>query len=122
MTQKGMTRKNVDYIRYADDFVIFSRDRKWLESIIPAINNFLSKELKLELHPDKLFIKTIASGVDFLGWVNFPDHCVLRTKTKRRMMSRIKQYHNPNHIDSCLGLLSHGNAFKIRKKLLNSLL
>ena len=86
------------------------------------VNNFLSKELNLELHPNKLFIKTIASGVDFLGWVNFPDHCVLRTKTKRRMMGRINQNQNSASITSYLGLLNHGNAFKVRKKLLDSLL
>ena len=118
----GMTRKKVDYIRYADDFVIFSDSKEWLVGVIPVIKNFLSVELKLELHPDKLFIKTIASGVDFLGWVNFPDHRVLRTKTKRRMMNRAGQGDNPASIASYLGLLNYGNAFKIRKKLLDSLL
>ena len=29
------------YIRYADDFVLLSEDRNWLEAKIPAINNFL---------------------------------------------------------------------------------
>ena len=56
---------------------------------IPKIADFLYEHLKLELHPDKLFIKTLASGVDFLGYVHFPDHWVLRTATKRRMLKRI---------------------------------
>ena len=30
------------YIRYADDFVLFSEDRFWLESIIPRMTDFLS--------------------------------------------------------------------------------
>ncbi|OGI86443.1 hypothetical protein A3A01_01040 [Candidatus Nomurabacteria bacterium RIFCSPLOWO2_01_FULL_39_17] len=55
------------YIRYADDFVILSEDGNYLEKILPEINNFLEKKLKLQLHPDKVFIKTLASGVDFLG-------------------------------------------------------
>lgn len=59
------------YIRYADDFVILSPDKKYLENIIPAIAEFLQNTLKLTLHPDKIFIKTLYSGVDFLGWVNF---------------------------------------------------
>src|SRR3989344_2221229 len=78
------------YIRYADDFVFFSPDRAGLESLIPRIRTFLREKLQLELHPDKLFIKTLASGVDFLGWVHFPDHRVIRTATKKRMMKRIR--------------------------------
>ena len=31
------------YIRYADDFVIFSDDKSWLENLIKPINDFLSK-------------------------------------------------------------------------------
>lgn len=105
------------YIRYADDFVIFSENKKWLEDIVPAIAKFLREELKLELHPDKLFIKTIASGVDFLGWVNFPDHRILRTKTKKRVIKRILKNGNQEIISSYLGLLKHGNAKKIRSKI-----
>ena len=77
------------YIRYADDFVILSDNHMWLESILPVIRNFLEERLKLQLHPDKVSIKTVSSGIDFLGWVNFPDHRVLRTATKRRMVKRI---------------------------------
>jgi len=80
------------YIRYSDDFVFFSRDKNWLVSIVPIIQSFLNIELKLELHPRKLSISTLASGVDFLGWVHFPHHRVLRTTAKRRMMKRIREY------------------------------
>src|SRR3989339_1858826 len=45
------------YLRYADDFMIFSDDRVWLEKQILPIQKFLRNELKLDLHPDKLFIK-----------------------------------------------------------------
>lgn len=78
------------YVCYADDFVFLSRNKNWLESIIPRIQEFLQINLKLSLHPDKLFLKTVASGVDFLGWVNFPDHRLLRNKTKRRMLRNIR--------------------------------
>src|SRR5258706_5109559 len=45
------------YIRYADDFVVLSGDKKYLEDLLPKIRDFLSKELKLDLHPGKVFIK-----------------------------------------------------------------
>lgn len=73
------------YIRYADDFVILSDSKNYLENLLSNIFYFLDKQLKLQLHPDKLFIKTIASGVDFLGWVHFPEHRVLRTTTKKNV-------------------------------------
>ena len=75
-------------------------------------------QLKLILHPDKVYIKTLASGVDFLGWVNFLDHRVLRTITKRRMFKRMQVNSNENVIQSYLGLLGHGNT---KKLLLNVL-
>lgn len=104
------------YIRYADDFAILSEDKEWLEYVLPAIQDFLFSRLRLELHPDKVFIKTLSSGVDFLGWVHFPDHRVLRTATKKRMMRRIeRQQGKPETIQSYLGLLSHGNAKKLQR-------
>jgi len=106
------------YIRYADDFVIFSKDRHWLVNLIPKIRAFLAYKLRLGLHPDKLFIKTLASGVDFLGCVNFPDHRVLRTATKRRMIKRMKGIQKSGTKQSYLGLLRHGNTFKIKKEII----
>jgi len=106
------------YVRYADDFVILSQDKKWLEDAVPAISNFLSDNIKLQLHPDKVFIKTIASGVDFLGWINFPDHKVLRNNTKRRMFRNIVNKQGRfETVQSYLGLIKHGNADKIRRDI-----
>lgn len=108
------------YIRYADDFVILLNDRVWLENQVPVIKDFLWEKLKLEAHPDKIYIKTMASGVDFLGWVHFSKYRVLRTKTKRRMMKKINNHAKPESLASYLGLLKHGHSHKITKELLNS--
>jgi RNA-directed DNA polymerase len=98
------------YIRYADDFVFLSQDRGWLENILVKIEHFLWNNLKLQMHPDKISIETLASGIDFLGWVHFPDHRVIRTVTKRRMFKNIKNKRGDNDtVQSYLGLLSHGN-------------
>ncbi|MDD4901478.1 MAG: hypothetical protein PHS62_05295 [Patescibacteria group bacterium] len=107
-------------MRYADDFVIFSENRRWLENLSETVERFLRDNLKLELHPDKVFIKTIVSGVDFLGWINFPRHAVLRTKTKRRMMSRIRENSVPESLASYLGLLKYGNTFELEQELRNN--
>lgn len=106
------------YIRYADDFVFLSEDKAWLEAILPMIDQFLTNRLKISLHPNKVFIKTLFSGVDFLGWVNFPDHRTLRTVTKRRMYRRISEFGGKKEtVQSYLGLLQHGNAKKLKRGL-----
>ena len=106
------------YIRYADDFVLLSRDKNFLEQTLRYIEVFLREKLKLQLHPDKVFIKTLASGVDFLGWVHFPDHRVLRTATKRRMFRRIAEVNGKQETaQSYRGLLSHGNTHKLRRQI-----
>lgn len=106
------------YIRYADDFVVFSRDRVWLEDILLQMKCFLLRNLKLQMHPDKVFIKTLASGVDFLGWTHFPDHRVLRTATKRRMFRNIEAKGNKKEVvQSYLGLLKYGNAWRLMERI-----
>ncbi len=104
------------YIRYADDFVVMSRDRNYLEVVRQKIEDFLSQELKLQLHPDKVFIKTLASGVDFLGWVHFHHHKTLRTVTKKRMFRKVSE----KNVMSYLGLLKHGNGYKLSRKILTN--
>ncbi|MDP3999766.1 MAG: reverse transcriptase domain-containing protein [bacterium] len=110
--------KAMYYIRYADDFVILSQNKDWLENQIKPIQDFLSEKLRLELHPNKIVIKTLSSGVDFLGWVNFFDHRVLRTATKRRMLKRIKENPAEATINSYLGLMRHGNTGKLKRKII----
>ncbi|OGG95843.1 hypothetical protein A3E04_02250 [Candidatus Kuenenbacteria bacterium RIFCSPHIGHO2_12_FULL_42_14] len=117
------------YLRYADDFVFLSADKDWLEKQISEVGRFLSDELKLELHPDKIFLKTLASGVDFLGLVNFPDHRILRTSTKRRMIRKIKEKEKDlaigligrdkfyETVNSYLGMLKHCCGEKIRREI-----
>lgn len=107
------------YIRYSDDFVILSEDKAELEDMLLNIKDFLLKTLKLELHPNKVSIETVASGVDFLGWVHFPDHRVLRTATRNRMLRNPKlKNKNKATINSYLGLLQHGNTEKLKKGVL----
>jgi len=105
------------YIRYADDFVVFSQNKCFLEKQSALIKSFLQKSLKLEVHPQKIFIKTLASGVDFLGWVNFFDHRVLRTKTKKRILIRLRQNPTKETFASYLGLLKWGNGYKIKRQI-----
>lgn len=104
------------YVRYADDFVLMSEDRSCLVSVLPAIGTFLRERLKLDLHPDKVSIRTVASGIDFLGWVHFTDHRVIRTTTRRRILKRLAKHTAHETLASYAGLLGHGNAKRLTQE------
>ncbi len=107
------------YIRYADDFVILSCDKSELLDHLAKITAFLSEQLILILHQNRVFIKILVSGVDFLGWVHFSHHCALRTKTKIRMRRRVSHCQDRQTVESYLGMLTHGNAFGLSEDLKN---
>ncbi len=103
------------YIRYADDFVILSGDKIYLRKLTTLISRFLADNMKLQLHPNKVFIKNIGSGLDFLGWVHFPHHRVLRNTTKRRLFKALASDDSEASLISYHGLLKHGNGYKLQK-------
>ena len=121
------------YLRYADDFVILSYDHTHLEGLIPQIRDFLVANLKLELHPRKVIICKFSQGIDFLGYVTFPYHILLRTKTKIRMMRNIKQNIQllktgetsesafEHFLQSYLGLLKHCRGKTIYDEIIRML-
>ncbi|MDO8499357.1 MAG: reverse transcriptase/maturase family protein [bacterium] len=106
------------YARYADDFIFLADGKHALEKIIPKVQVFLKSDLKLTLHPDKVFIKTASSGVDFLGWLHFSDHRILRAKTKQRMFRSIRRSPKEATVQSYLGLMRHGNSHQLRREVL----
>ena len=78
---------------------------------------FLKETLKLILHPNKIFLKTFPSGIDFLGWVNFSSHRVLRKSTEKRATLRARENSTPGTLQSYLALLKHCNTHKIQERL-----
>ena len=117
------------YIRYCDDFIILGRGEKHLLDILPHIQEFLTNELRLALHPDKIILCKLSAGIDFLGYVVLPYHTVLRTRTKRRMMKKIFAKHNTfldgaindkdflASISSYEGMLKHCRGHELRQRL-----
>ncbi|KKT57173.1 MAG: Retron-type reverse transcriptase [Candidatus Giovannonibacteria bacterium GW2011_GWC2_44_9] len=105
------------YFRYTDDFIILSRRENYLKLLLPIIKSFLKERLKLQLHPNKVFIRKLSQGIDFLGYVVLPYHRVLRTTTKRRMFKKI----NAKNLQSYLGILKHCMGYKLRVKVFERL-
>jgi hypothetical protein len=77
------------YFRYCDDFVIVHPDKGFLEDVMKRIGNFLFEVLLLDLHPNKVEIRKISQGIDFLGHIIFPHRTILRVATKRRLLRKL---------------------------------
>ncbi len=117
------------YIRYCDDFVILDDNQKYLADLVRVIDKFLQTRLELSLNKNKIFIRKISQGIDFLGYVILPHYRVLRTKTKKRMFKKLAVRHkefylgrNPRESfeqsrQSYLGMLSHCHSYKLQEVL-----
>jgi len=75
------------YIRYCDDFCVYSNDKKYLHELKNIIEDFL--RVKLELKFSKVDIVQVKQGVDFLGYRHFPNYILLRKSTAKRVKKRL---------------------------------
>lgn len=119
------------YVRYCDDFIIVHESKSHLVGLVKPINTFLNDHLGLKLHPDKISVRKLSYGIDFLGYVALPDYAVIRIKTKKRVMKRIvlrKEELSRGLIgseafecslQSYLGLLAHCNGYKLSRSILD---
>ena len=77
------------YIRYVDDFVIIDNNEETLETYKILINQFLNKNLSLELHPEKTKIISIKKGIGLLGIRIFPHHTLLLRRNIRKFRNHL---------------------------------
>ena len=81
-------------VRYADDFVIFAKDRQRAEEALGVATQML-EGLKLRLHPKKTRIAAIDEGFEFLGFRYFRDgrgvlQKVVSAKSKARFRANVR--------------------------------
>jgi RNA-directed DNA polymerase len=67
------------YIRYVDDFVLVHNEWEQLAEWHSAIIDFLRDDLRLSLK-DGAKLEPLPRGIDFLGYVVFPTHTVVRKR------------------------------------------
>jgi RNA-directed DNA polymerase len=79
------------YLRYMDDFLLFSDNKQELNQWREAIRDFLATELRLQLHPRKSVVFPVRTGLDFCGFRLFPTHRRLRKSSVRRFVQRFRR-------------------------------
>lgn len=55
------------YVRYVDDFCIVCEDKQRILDAVPLFRKFLRDELRITLHPNKVYIQDVTKGVKFVG-------------------------------------------------------
>lgn len=78
------------YVRYVDDFLVFSDDKGHLADVREQIRAFLTR-LRLVLHPKKCAVLPVADGIRFLGYRVFPTHRLLPKENVRRFRRRVRR-------------------------------
>ena len=79
------------YVRYMDDFVLWSNDRAFLRRAWVQIESFLESHLKLRLKPTPQLNRT-SRGMDFLGCRLVPGQMRLSRRSKQRFTRKLLRY------------------------------
>ena len=86
------------------------------------INRFVNIELKLKLHPDKIMLRKLTWGIDFVGYVALPYYNLPRRQTARRMIRQVEGLDSEKlakSLPSYLGYLQHAASHHLRGRLLS---
>ena len=81
----------IHYGRYVDDFFLVHDSKEALMDLVPRVRWFLRSELGLSLHPRKVHLQPVRSGVLFLGAFHHHDHAKLSRRLKGNMWSCLNE-------------------------------
>lgn len=106
------------YVRYMDDFIILSEDPAELRRILAIIEEFLRRELRLELNP-KTTILAAKNGINFVGYIHYKDHKKIRKDARRRLTKLLKAFETgeveveyfDRSIESRFGHMEHADTY-----------
>ncbi len=106
------------YIRYADDIVVLSGSKEYLHKILSEIREYLDSKLKLTIKGNYQLFPVSARGIDFVGYVHYHTHTLLRKSIKQSFARSIARGSNKASIAPYRGWLKHGNCRNLENKLL----
>lgn len=106
------------YFRYADDMVILSDSKEDLHQVLDKIRRYLSENQKLQVKENYQIFPVDARGIDFVGYVSFHTHTLLRKSIKQSFARMLRRNKNPQSIASYRGWAVHCNSKNLLKKLL----
>lgn len=106
------------YFRYADDIVIFLDNKPDLHRILAAIKRYLNDELKLEVKSNYQIFAVKDRGVDFVGYVLYHTHTMLRKSIKKRFARAVSKKPKRATIAAYYGWAKHADTKHLLKKII----
>ncbi|MDF5733613.1 MAG: RNA-directed DNA polymerase [Rhizonema sp. PD38] len=83
------------YLRYVDDFALFSDDWEFLAEARLAVEEYLA-QLRLKIHQIKSQLFETKHGPNFVGFRILPDCIRVRTENLRRARRRLRKMQSPD--------------------------
>ena len=77
------------YWRYADDIVILAPNKEFLHNLLHEIRAYLRDNLKLAVKRNYQVFPVDSRGIDFLGYVFYHSHTLLRKAIKQKLCRRV---------------------------------
>jgi retron-type reverse transcriptase len=126
------TLKASQYVRYVDDFALFSDDRDFLTEARKSIEKYLAT-LRLKIHRVKSQLFETKIGATFLGFRVFPHRIRVRNINLHRGRKRIKRLQKDyaeakinlkdikQSLQSWVAHLEHGDTWQLRKQIFSDL-
>jgi RNA-directed DNA polymerase len=116
------------YLRYVDDFALFSDDQEFLVQARQEIEQYLVN-LRLKAHPIKSQLFETRHGANFVGFRVLPDRVRVRNDNLRRARRRFKQLQVDygrgevsfkdllQRLQSWSAHLEHGDTYRLREDI-----
>jgi len=107
------------YFRYADDLVLLAPDKASLHLLLAEIRKYLCNKLKLQVKGNYQIFPVASRGIDFVGYVFFHTHTLLRKGIKQRMARSLAKKPSIPTLASYYGWVKHCNGNHLFKKLIH---
>jgi len=116
------------YVRYVDDFALFSDDEQFLADARLAIENYLAG-LRLLIHPIKSQLSKTQHGGNFMGFRVLPGCIRVRAENLRRARRRLRRMQAAyragalaleqvtQSLRSWIAHLEHGDTWQLRERV-----
>lgn len=105
------------YYRYADDMVFLSDSKDDLRHLFGQIKHYLNEELNLSVKGDYQVFPVKDRGIDFIGYVFYHTHTLLRKKIKKNFAKAVFKNKSKSSLVSYMGWAKHCNSKHLLKKL-----
>jgi len=86
-----MMERGIRIVRYADDILIFAKDKKTAGNYKVLATKLLEDELKLKVNEEKTTLTSAFEGVSFLGFVIGTEWVIVHPKRIQRFKDKIRK-------------------------------